>query len=535
MITAAFVRECKPRATMYEVTCEALPGFILRVLPTGKKVALVRYRVNGKDQRVKIGLLGPALSIDEARRRGALLLANAATAASADEQSGQQAAGKPARLEQPESVPSQITTLREMAERFISDYVEVHLKSGSAANYKEHLETVILPEFGDRDFRSVTKAEIAALHSKLKKERGASTANYVLCVLGSLYTRIIEDWELVELRNPAQKIKRFTIPQRERFLSPEERRRVQAVILAGLKIPAGRKGHVKLVSVWALDLLALTGRRRNEILTMTWAMIDWQHSVLNLPDTKGGQLKVPVSARVLGLLKHIHDQTGNPSSGYVLRTAKGTRLRGVNRTWENIRKAAGIPDVRLHDLRHSFASDAIMSGVSLAAVGTLLGHKQERTTKRYTHLADDYLRRALETATDRIVEAATPIAALPPTPFEPMRDAQWKAIAPMVESTRGRCGGPRIDLRSTVDAIRWTLHTGAKWSEIPAQYGASTTCWRWYERWCSDGTWQQIAATLELSETEVGRKPERRPPRAKSRRGNNRPIDVTAVETSSPL
>lgn len=192
------------------------------------------------------------------------------------------------------------------------------------------------------------------------------------------------------------------------------------------------------MSVWALDLLALTGRRRNEILTMTWSMIDWQHSVLNLPDTKGGQLKVPVSARVLGLLKHIHDQTGNPSSGYVLRTAKGTRLRGVNRTWENIRKAAGIPDVRLHDLRHSFASDAIMSGISLAAVGTLLGHKQERTTKRYTHLADDYLRRALEIATDRIVEAATPIAALPPAPFKPMRDAQWKAIAPMVESAARR-------------------------------------------------------------------------------------------------
>ena len=110
MITAAFVRDCKPRAKMYEVTCDALPGFILRVLPTGKKVALVRYRVDGKDHREKIGLLGPALSIDEARRRGALTLANAAAAASADDQSGQQAAGKPARLKQPESAPSQITT-----------------------------------------------------------------------------------------------------------------------------------------------------------------------------------------------------------------------------------------------------------------------------------------------------------------------------------------------------------------------------------------------------------------------------------------
>jgi hypothetical protein len=96
MITAAFVRDCKPRAKMYEVTCDALPGFIPRVLPSGKKVALVRYRVDGKDHREKLGLLGPALSIDEARRRAAVMLTNAASSASDSDQSGQQAAGKPA-------------------------------------------------------------------------------------------------------------------------------------------------------------------------------------------------------------------------------------------------------------------------------------------------------------------------------------------------------------------------------------------------------------------------------------------------------
>jgi integrase/transposase len=534
MITAAFVRECKPRAKMYEVTCDALPGFILRVLPTGKKVALVRYRVSGKDHREKIGLLGPALSIDDARRRAAVMLANAATVTSDSDQSGQPAAGKPARLEQPESRPSQITTVREMVERFIRLHVDVHLKPGTAANYRNLLETVILPSFGDRDFRSVKKAEIAELHAEMKKDRGPAAANHMVCVISSLYTRIVEDWELADMRNPAHKVKKFIIPERERFLSPEERQRVQAVIAAGLKIPAGRKGHIKLVSVWALDLLALTGRRRDEILTLTWAMVDWQHSLLNIPDTKTGQLKVPVSARVLALLKHIHDQSGNPREGYVLRSAKGNRLRGLNRTWENIRKAAGIPDVRLHDLRHSFASDAIMSGASLATVGKLLGHKQERTTKRYTHLADNFLRQALETATDRIVESATPIAALPPAPFVPMTNRQWKAIAAMVESTRGTCGGARTDLRRTVDGIRWVLHTGAKWREIPAEYGAATTSWRWYERWCSDGTWQQIAATLELPPDEVGREPGRRPAGAKSRR-RAALIDVRAVEAPAPM
>ncbi|WP_373372108.1 transposase [Nannocystis bainbridge] len=78
------------------------------------------------------------------------------------------------------------------------------------------------------------------------------------------------------------------------------------------------------------------------------------------------------------------------------------------------------------------------------------------------------------------------------------------------------------------------MHTGAKWSEIPAEYGASTTCWRWYERWCSDGTWQQIAAALDLPPAEIGREPGHRPPRAKSHR-NATPIDVTAVEAAAPV
>ena len=121
MITAAFVRECKPRASMYEVTCDALPGFILRVLPTGKKVALVRYRVEGKDRRVKIGLLGPALSIEEARRRAALMLADVAVGESDDEPASTPAPRGRARLRQVEPAPAKLVPLRELAERFVKD------------------------------------------------------------------------------------------------------------------------------------------------------------------------------------------------------------------------------------------------------------------------------------------------------------------------------------------------------------------------------------------------------------------------------
>lgn len=116
---------------------------------------------------------------------------------------------------------------------------------------------------------------------------------------------------------------------------------------------------------------------------------------------------------------------------------------------------------------------------------------------------------------------------LTPPPFERLSDAEWKRIAAMVEATRGPCGGPRTDLRRTVDAVRWVLHNGAKWRELPADLGTATTCWRWYERWCGDGTWPQIAAALELPGIEVGREPRHMP------RGGSRPkptIEVAAIE-----
>jgi hypothetical protein len=216
-------------------------------------------------------------------------------------------------------------------------------------------------------------------------------------------------------------------------------------------------------------------------------MIDWQHGIMDLPETKGGQLKIPVSKHVLNLLKLIHDQTGNPRTGYVLRGPRGTRIKSINRTWENIRTAAGLPDVRLHDLRHSFASDALMCGQPLAVVGEMLGHKDDRTTKRYAHLANHVVRQGLEALADRIVAASQPVAALTPPPFERLTDRQWKRIARTIEATRGTCGGKRTDLRQTVDAVRWVLHNGAKWRELPQDLGPASTCWRWYERWCGDG------------------------------------------------
>jgi hypothetical protein len=230
-------------------------------------------------------------------------------------------------------------------------------------------------------------------------------------------------------------------------------------LLRGLQIPPGRKGHLDRMGVWALQLLSLTGLRRDEIRDLTWPMVDWQHGCLNLPDTKTGQRTVvPVPSQVMTLLRRIHDHTGNRKDGLVVRSRTGRKLSGLNLTWKNIREAVGIPDVRLHDLRHSFASDALMGGVPLAIVGEMLGHRQPSTTKRYAHLANRVVREALEHTAGIIVAATNTPRALPLAPFEPLRDVQWAAIVTLVDADRPR-GGKPVDLRQVVDGIRWVLHT----------------------------------------------------------------------------
>jgi integrase/transposase len=505
MLTTATVRELKPREKMYEVTCAAMPGFVVRVLPTGKKVFLVRRQIDGQWRREKIGLMGPSLGVDEARRRAVLMMG----VGERDEPTVQPAAGRNAprstrRVEHVKQVESGRLTVRDLADRFVREYVDVYLKPGTAINYRKHIADHILPALGDRDFESVTRNDVQALHASLKDVK--ASANYVVCVVGSLYSRIIDDWKLSTMNNPNHKIRLFKLKTRERFLTPEERQHVEATLLRGLQIPPGRKGHLDRMGVWALQLLSLTGLRRDEILTLTWPMVDWQHRCLNLPETKTGQRSVPVPSQVMTLLRQIHDRTGNRKDGLVVRSRTGRKLSGLNLTWKNIREAVGIPDVRLHDLRHSFASDALMGGVPLAIVGEMLGHRQPSTTKRYAHLANRVVREALE-HTAGIITAATNLPpALPVAPFEPLRDVQWAAIVTLVEADRPR-GGKPVDLRQVVDGIRWVLHTQAHWSDIPATYAATSTCWRWYKRWCADGTWPKVEALLAAPPVKSARRP----------------------------
>lgn len=154
------------------------------------------------------------------------------------------------------------------------------------------------------------------------------------------------------------------------------------------------------MAVAAIRLLLFTGARLSEILTLKWEHVDLDKSALRLPDSKTGAKTILLNGPALALLQSLPRMQGNP---YVIFGDKaGQHLIGLQKIWERIRAAAGLDDLRLHDLRHSYASTAVAAGYSLHITGKLLGQTQAATTHRYAHLADDPLRKATEAVGGRI-------------------------------------------------------------------------------------------------------------------------------------
>jgi integrase len=398
MLTNTQAREAKPRSIRYEVTCDALPGFILRVLPTGKKAFFARYRdAAGKDHRYRLGLMGPDFGVEEARRKAMAILAHRDDTASADEPApaAKTAANAP-------TIGPKPPTLRVFARRFEHEHVDMYLKPRTAGKYRSTLRLYILPALGEMRLDEVSTADVQRLHNSLKATPCA--ANYVRCVLSVMYSKA-EQWEITTCRNPVTVVRKFKERAVERFLSPDERQALERVLADAEHIPSGRPGHIGREAIWAVRLLILTGMRRDEVRDLRWEMIDWRQGTLHLPESKTGKRDIVVSDEVMELLGKIAAAKGQPKRGLVVCSKQGKRLWSLCRSWKHARSLAGIPDVRLHDLRHSVASDAIMNGVPLEVVGKMLGHKNYRTTQRYAHIADYVLRDAVNLTSKTIVRA----------------------------------------------------------------------------------------------------------------------------------
>ena len=339
-----------------------LAGFGVRVYATGRKVYVVQSRGPWGPRRVTLGKHGE-MSTDEARKTAAGVI------------------DRIKRGEEPEPRPSEAApTVAGLCERFMRDHAETHCKPGTARTYRSYIGNHILPALGGKALAEVGRAEVSALNHGLRATPGA--ANAVLGLLSRMF-RMAEAWGLVPPgSNPCRGLRRYRTRKCERFLTQDEFRRLGRA-LRDLET----EGKTWPSAAAAIRLLALTGCRRSEILDLHWDDVDRTAGELRLRDAKAGPRMVPLTKPVKRVLDGVPRLPDNP---WVFPARHGDgRLTDLHHYWEAVRERAGLHDVRIHDLRHSYASRALALGESLSAIGRLLGHRHVVSTARYAHLMRD--------------------------------------------------------------------------------------------------------------------------------------------------
>ena len=341
-----------------------LPGFGVRVRGSGRKYYVVQYRADGRVRRITLGRHG-AVSTETARRR--------AMAAISEAKGGGDPAA--ARDERRKAV-----TMKQLGKRFLEEYVPNHCKPSTAYEYGRSVKFFIDPRIGRRKVRDIKRSDIAELHHELRET--PYQANRTLGVLSKIFNQA-EVWGLrPDGSNPCLHVKRYKEEKRERFLNPDEFSRLGQVLDEIL-----HDGSETRSAVVAFRLLMLTGCRLSEIQKLRWEHVDLDAGELHLPDTKTGGRAVPLAPSAVRLLRSLPRDDDNP---WVIAGKKpDSHLTDLQHPWRRIRARADLEDVRIHDLRHSFASRALALGEGLPMIGKLLGHTQVQTTARYAHLARD--------------------------------------------------------------------------------------------------------------------------------------------------
>ena len=346
-----------------------LPGFGLRVRPSGRRYYVVQYRSNGRTRRLTLGPHG-ALTPDQARRKAAKLLAEARD-------------GRDPAVEIRSAAKS--ITVADLAKRFLAQHAELKKKPTSLRNDRLNLRLHVLPHLGTLRLAAVTREDVATLHHGLRETPTA--ANRVLALLSKMFN-LAERWGLrADGTNPCRHVEHFPERRRQRFLSDDELAR-----LGGVLNEVEQNSTESAEAIAAIRLLLFTGCRVSEVLGLRWEAVDAERRCLRFPDSKTGAKRIPLNRAALAVLT-----SRARRSHWVIPGRDGDQpLVNLAKPWKRIRELASLEEVRLHDLRHTHGSSAAGAGLSLHLVGALLGHRQPATTARYAHLADDPVLEASE-------------------------------------------------------------------------------------------------------------------------------------------
>ena len=353
---------------------DVLSGFGVKVLPSGRKTYLVQYRIGGRGgrtRRVSLGIHGN-VTAEIARTEAKKVL-------------GQVAIGIDPLAKRDEMKEAQ--TVIEVMQLFMANHVCVKLSQNTQVNYESIIRLHVPIHFKKMFIGDVTRQDVARLHHDMRESK--SMANKTLAVLSKFFNWCEKYGYRADYTNPCRHVEKYKVAPRQRYLSPDEQKRFGEALNK-----AEREGLATLYAIDALRLISLTGARLREILHLQWEFVDLDRGVLNLPTSKTGAKTIYLNDAGIEILKNVIRQLHNPYVFCGLRA--GRPIHDIQKAWQRIRKIAELEDVRIHDLRHTFASVAVMGGMSLPMIGALLGHSQPRTTARYAHLAADPLRKAAE-------------------------------------------------------------------------------------------------------------------------------------------
>jgi integrase len=390
-IDSLFCPQGKDREFLWD---DALAGFGVAAFASGKKVYVVQYRKDGRSRRVSLGEHG-RLTPDEARSMAKTVLGQVEQGADPVEERRKARA---------------IRTFREVAEDFIKLHVAMKRKGGTKADYEALLNRFIYPAIGSKRIVDIRRPEVSKLHAKLAAK--PYTGNRVLALISSIWNWAAKGDEVEFANNPAKGIERNEEKKRERFLSNDELGRLGETLrlaetiglewtideskLKSKHAPKNnRRTKIDQHAAAAIRLLIFTGARLREILHARWEHVDFERSIIHLPDSKTGAKPIYLSAAALDVLRDLPRLDGNP---YVIPGEKdGAPRADLKKPWSAVTKAAGIEGTRIHDLRHSFASVGAGASLGLPIIGKLLGHSQAATTHRYAHLDADPMHKAVNT------------------------------------------------------------------------------------------------------------------------------------------
>ena len=395
-----------------------IKGFGLKVPPSGSKSYVLQYRNGeGRSRRYTIGKHGSPWTCDDARTRAITLLRGIATG-------GDPLAEK--------ATAKSVVTVADLADLYLAEgpAEKPNKKARSWEADRSNIGRHIKPLLGRRPVKQLTsadlsrfQADVAAGKSALDEKTGPrgralvrggkASAARTLAVLKAMLEFGVRRKMLPA--NPAKGVKLYKIESRERFLVDRE-----VIVLAEALAVMEEECSITDTMANAIRLLLLTGARKQEIATLQWAWVDLDRACLRLPDSKTGAKVVPLAAAALEILASLPR-----TSPYVLPSSRSRGpIVGLQRIWDAVRKRATelarqraveageladrAPDlskVRIHDLRHSFASFAVSDGASLLMVGKVLGHRQASTTEIYAHLADDPLKAVADRTGAKIAAA----------------------------------------------------------------------------------------------------------------------------------